>query len=213
MHAEPFSTLTLSFFVPVPLLPSGRTSTSPHGCAIFYKSAKFSVFALGVLRFADVVASPYVDLPDNLHEEATVRKASVFEEMNRPNVAMIAGLRVKQATGATSEEESLGFYVTNTHLFWDPRYRFVRLKQCQALLDRVATLQTTKGTLYPTVLAGDWNVTPDNIIYKYLTQRGEIDQNEAAWNQFLTPAEHGGQTREHDSRSQPHDGSQTLTRT
>jgi CCR4-NOT transcription complex subunit 6 len=174
---------------------SARKDFAKHGCAIFYKKDQFEVFASTVVHFSELLAMPYAEHPDNKHEDPALRKSSVYEEMNRPNVAMIVGLKVKEKAGdaAAATADPLGFYVTNTHLFWDPRYRFVRLKQCQTLLDHLALLQTEYQTRYPSVLCGDWNVTPDNIIFHYLTERNELERNEEEWRKFLTPAEHGCQ--------------------
>jgi mRNA deadenylase 3'-5' endonuclease subunit Ccr4 len=145
-----------------------------------------------VVQFGDELGAPYQGLADNSHPDASQRKASVFEEMSRPNVAQLLGLRVKESSGVAGAEP-MGLYVTNTHLFWDPRYRFVRLKQCQTLMDRLASMQAEQQTNYPSIMMGDFNVTPDNIIYHYLTDRSELEKNEEQWSKFLTPAEHGSQ--------------------
>lgn len=146
-----------------------------------------------MIQYGEELGAPYADLPDNQGEEWAQRRGSVYAEMARPNVGQIVGLRVKDAS--SSSAPPMGLYVANTHLFWDPRYRFVRLKQCQTLLDRLASLQNAEGTSYPSVLLGDFNVTPDNIIYNYLTAREELQHNEECWAKFLTPAEHGSMGR------------------
>lgn len=173
---------------------ASRNHNGKHGCAIFYKHTKFEVFTADVIQFADVLAAPYAECEDNLHDDPAKRKSSVFEEMNRPNIAQIVGFRHKEKN-PTPATQPIGFYVTNTHLFWDPRYRFVRLRQCQTLLDQLAHVQAQQKTAYPCLLAGDWNVTPDNIIHHYLTARTELERNEERWTQFLTPVEHGCQLR------------------
>jgi len=159
-----------------------------------------------------------------------LKARSVYQEMNRPNVALIVGLKLKtelekkvskppssstkpsssssatsfssssspSSSSSSSSSSSLGLFVCTTHLFWDPRYRFVRLKQCQTMLDHLARAQSQLGTKWPSVVLGDFNVTPDNIIYTYLTNRAELGvgapdatEEKEEWKLFLTPAEHG----------------------
>jgi CCR4-NOT transcription complex subunit 6 len=166
-----------------------------HGCAVFYRKAKFVKFAATTVQYAELGA-PHALSAEALDPDR--RHTSVFEELSRPNVGQIVGLRVIQAAALPGQQPppDLGLVVTNTHLFWDPRYRFVRLKQVSLLLERLVQFQqehsgSASASAYPAILMGDWNSTPDNIIYRFLTQRHTLLHDTQLWHKFLTPAEHG----------------------
>ena len=64
---------------------------------------------------------------------------------------------------------SCGVIISNTHCFWEPTHRFLKLRQCERLLQRVH--DTALQHKLPALLAGDYNLTPATHIYSWLVTR------------------------------------------
>ncbi|XP_076654933.1 protein angel isoform X2 [Halictus rubicundus] len=93
---------------------------------------------------------------------------SGIELLSRDNVGIIAKLAVK-------DSPETQFVIATTHLLYNPKRNDVRLGQTQLLLaeiERVAFLENTPtGAKYlPTILAGDFNLTPHSGVYEFLTE-------------------------------------------
>lgn len=156
----------------------GSRPGGKHGCAIFYKKSRFEKFHYQVVQFSHLA---------NMYPVDNDRR-SAYMELNRENIAQIIGLRLSSPHTGKNKDEPLGLIISNTHLFWDPRYRYVRLKQCAQLLHTLTALHGQYNRQYNILCGGDWNVTPDNVIYNYLTKRDIAAED---YHTFLTPAEHG----------------------
>lgn len=124
-----------------------RTGERTDGCAIYYKS---SIFKL--VEFATVEFNQYQ-----------------IKVLNRDNVAIIA----KFAPVNNTKNE---FVVATTHLLYNRRREDVRLAQTQVLLseiDRIAYKpnenRTSKKDHLPVILTGDFNFSPESVVYKLLT--------------------------------------------
>jgi mRNA deadenylase 3'-5' endonuclease subunit Ccr4 len=116
-------------------------------------------------RFSQIMykAIEYNDLAKNL-------EGPDKEELYRENVGQILALSFKDKDGgddshedksANTTGEPKGLVITNTHLFWNYRYSFPRLKQAIMLLEH--TNEMNKNLQFPVVLCGDWNMTPDSV--------------------------------------------------
>jgi RNA exonuclease NGL2 len=123
-----------------------RTNNKPDGCAVFFKQDKFEVM--------DVQTVEYNDLCNP--------NGSDKAEMQRENVALFLALKF---TGLQQEQ---GLIIGNTHLFWNYRYNYVRMRQMLLYLETAHKL-SEKHKL-PFVLCGDFNLTPDSTLYQILTQ-------------------------------------------
>ena len=120
--------------------------------------------------------------------------AVTAEELRKGNVAQVIALRVHSHEAAVDEDAlpvlssrpppSYGLLLSNTHLQWNPHYRFVRLKQCERLLQVMADTRQRLPGIFHRVSCGDFNVTPTTSIYSFLSQ-GAIDPS--LWSRFATP--------------------------
>ena len=126
----------------------GAGEDKAHGCALFFRRALFDEADYQLLQYADM-ASEYDD-------ERTQR------EMSKPNVAQILTLTHRTVP-------SCGVIISNTHCFWEPTHRFLKLRQCERLLQRVH--DTALQHKLPALLAGDYNLTPATHIYSWLVTR------------------------------------------
>ncbi len=80
-----------------------------------------------------------------------------------------------------------GVICSTTHLFWNPRYSYVRLRQIEHLLYKVIAFKNKFDKRYPVIIGGDLNFWPHGTDYALLTSRNfdRIDKHA-----FLTPANH-----------------------
>ena len=174
----------------------GAAKHKGHGCALFFKRDVFDVADYQLLHYADM-AKEYDDEPTQ-------------NELNRANVAQILTLTLKgqpntaaASTGTATTPAPLtplGLIVTNTHLFWHPAHRYVRLRQCERLLSRThAVAQLHK---LPALLAGDWNLTPSTHIYHWMINRRLERQ---FWYKYIRPAADGKLKGEGTVGSKPED--------
>jgi mRNA deadenylase 3'-5' endonuclease subunit Ccr4 len=141
-------------------------SSTGHGCLIAFKK---SVFEL-----ADSMAVFLSKLADEYQDECSIA------EFRRQNIAQIVALRCVH-------NPQLGVIVSNTHIFWNPKFPFVRVRQCERVLRSALKLQSAYSH-FPLLLLGDWNITPDSVPYRFLTTR--LAPNEADLRSLLTPSDH-----------------------
>lgn len=116
------------------------------GCGIFFKEERFSAVHYEDIEFQKL----------GIREDGTID-----DELYRPNVAQIVVLQLKN--------ETEGIIVGNTHLFWNPRFEYLRLRQSSLLLETIHRVQTEFGHSF--VLCGDFNTSPNDLPYQFLTQR------------------------------------------
>ena len=151
-----------------------RTMPSPEsmtvdGCAIFFKSSKFSLIEERVLEFSTLITTrPDVQqAPDLLNRV-----------MPNDNIAVVAKL---QHLG--NPRRSL--LLANVHLTWHPDMADVRLIQTAMLCDELrglafptvpagATITDNTPQLFPVLLCGDLNALPDSGAHALL-QHGHIN--------------------------------------
>ena len=164
----------------------GTAGDKGHGCALFFKRDMFAVVDYELLQYANI-ASEYED-------ESTKR------ELSKANVAQLLTLTLKQQPNSTAASPPRGLVLTNTHLFWHPSYRFVRLRQCEALLSRTHSL--AQQHQLPALLAGDWNITPTTHIYNWLVNR-RLEQQ--YWYKFITPTQNDQDRADGSASSKPED--------
>lgn len=107
----------------------------------------------------------------------------VYTEMNHNNVGLIVVLKFKQPIKPDSLRHQ-GIILASTHLQWNPMFSFVRLKQAAMLIQEIQKLQQQYG--YEVLIGGDFNVTPDHMVYECLTQHTIQDKDLPM---FLSPPE------------------------
>lgn len=77
------------------------------------------------------------------------------------NIAQIMALKFK--------DSDQGIVVANTHLYYHPKWHYIRLLQCAYLLKELQSFEPK----YPFIACGDFNTCPDNIPYIFLVKREE----------------------------------------
>ena len=157
-----------------------------HGCAIFYQHDRFDAVAYSELHLDDIADDEeFADEPDTRKELTTgniaqllalrvravaAEPSSSSSSSSSPSTASPSSPPPPFATPLDCDAGQSGVLLSNTHLYWHPSYRFVRLKQVERIL---SALHSARLTLRPArfhrVMCGDFNVTPTNCIYAFLT--------------------------------------------
>eukprot|EP00958_Prasinococcus_capsulatus_P009595 scaffold930_cov408-Prasinococcus_capsulatus_cf.AAC.8 len=136
-----------------------RTGGCDDGCAIFFKSAMFS-----------------------LQQQVPIR----FNALGlRDNVALICVLQ-RKSPGGDAEFGPERLIVSNTHILFNPRRGEIKLAQVRTLLMAVHRLKEqcekpckhsgTQGIGRRThaIVVGDWNCSPSSPLYRYI-RHGTLD--------------------------------------
>lgn len=82
-----------------------------------------------------------------------------------------------QGTALSGSSDTHGVIVTNSHLFWRPTAKYEKLRQAYVMLHesvqfrRSVHKENAWGQHWPIIMCGDWNSTPDDGIYRSLTQK------------------------------------------
>lgn len=161
------------------------------GVAVIWRKSKFECVARQDIEFDELVqAEPY----------ANGGQGSDLSELVRGNVATIVALKRKRAGGPLSptcslstssgsthsssttslysngnnSEDSEGVIVFNTHLFWNPRYNYVRLVQSAIALEQIALFKAKHGLRWPVIMCGDYNHSSGDASYEALFERSEL---------------------------------------
>ncbi|KAJ3170504.1 hypothetical protein HDU87_008739 [Geranomyces variabilis] len=94
------------------------------------------------------------------------------------NVGQILALKFRGEDASASsgpDRGAPGILVSNTHLFWRAAARYEKLRQAWILINEITAvrkdLAQESSLLWPTLMCGDWNSTPDDGVYKTLTKQ------------------------------------------
>uniref|UniRef100_A0A7N0VBX1 Endonuclease/exonuclease/phosphatase domain-containing protein n=2 Tax=Kalanchoe fedtschenkoi TaxID=63787 RepID=A0A7N0VBX1_KALFE len=157
-----------------------RSGDKRDGCGIFYNPN------IAELVFEERIE--YNDLVDSVNEEtitldvepSTNTKAPAQKDVHpdrgdpddprvrlkRDCVGIMAAFRLKDPTHHL-------VVVANTHIYWDPEWADVKLAQVKYLLSRLNKFSVSVSDKFecdPSVIvAGDFNSTPGDKVYQYLT--------------------------------------------
>jgi len=165
-----------------------RTGLKGDGCAIFFKHDRFSQVAYKSLEYNDLAEGLYgAEFDEMCRDNVAQIIALVFrEDGNSSNTS--SNDSSSDSNGNTQEsnsnsnssnignsnsastncDEKKGVIITNTHLFWNYRYSYPRLRQATMLIEQ--TVDFNKTFNFPVILCGDWNMTPNSSVYKALTE-------------------------------------------
>ena len=130
-----------------------------------------------------------------------------LSELLRGNVGQIVALRrIPAQTGkedvvsrleTVSESgpvgtpcEDKGVIIFNTHLFWNPRYNYVRLVQCVIALEQIMKFKEMTGLNWPVVMCGDYNHSSGDPSYEALFERQSLTQSWDRHECWLAPKLH-----------------------
>ncbi|MCO5585333.1 hypothetical protein L7F22_039266 [Adiantum nelumboides] len=144
------------------------------GCAIFYKSSKYSLVERQLVEFNQAA----LRRPDFKRTEDMFNRV-----MTKDEVAVIALLENK--------ESGSRLIVANVHVHWDPEFRDVKLVQVAMLMEELEKIgerfakypakldvkegyppapHYNHGNKIPTILCGDFNSMPGSGVYEFLSK-------------------------------------------
>ncbi|MCO5590468.1 hypothetical protein L7F22_044438 [Adiantum nelumboides] len=166
-----------------------RPGKKKDGCGIFYRRACISLMESEVIQYNDLV--PQVG-DSSVDPNACAGGASSNDEsrdidrgdpndprvrLKRDCVGIIAAFRTFHALDRT-------FIIANTHIYWDPDWVDVKLAQAKHLVARVSRFQSLLSNeirvKIPVVICGDFNSTPGDQVYSYLTSADQSLADNAA---------------------------------
>ncbi|EDS44619.1 carbon catabolite repressor protein [Culex quinquefasciatus] len=143
------------------------------GCAIFFRSSKFSLIKETLVEF-NQLAMANAEGSDNMLNRV----------MPKDNIGLAALLKVKESAweGLTVEQAAISqpILVCTAHIHWDPEFCDVKLIQTMMLSNEIKTIldeashSFRPGHKYDTnnvqlVLCGDFNSLPDSGVIEFLS--------------------------------------------
>jgi len=130
-----------------------RGGSKQDGCSISFKTDLFSVVDRMEVRFDDMADFPFED----------------GQRIRKHCVAL--GLVLRPTGGGASESGESDIFVVTTHLFWNPKFEDVKLRQAIYLTYHIYQFWNKPQRV---ILCGDMNSTPDSAIATFL-RTGRID--------------------------------------
>ncbi|NXP83972.1 ANGE2 protein, partial [Passerina amoena] len=121
-----------------------RTGRKPDGCAICFKTSKFSLISSNPVEFFRR------DIP----------------LLDRDNVGLVLLLQPRFHCKA-----SAAICIANTHLLYNPRRGDIKLTQLAMLLAEIASVASQKdGSFCPIIICGDFNSVPGSPLYRFIKE-------------------------------------------
>ncbi|NXG65213.1 ANGE2 protein, partial [Hemiprocne comata] len=121
-----------------------RTGRKPDGCAICFKTSKFSLISSNPVEFFRH------DIP----------------LLDRDNVGLVLLLQPRFHC-----KTSAAICIANTHLLYNPRRGDIKLTQLAMLLAEIASVAPQKdGTFCPIIICGDFNSVPGSPLYRFIKE-------------------------------------------
>ncbi|XP_010148893.1 PREDICTED: protein angel homolog 2 isoform X2 [Eurypyga helias] len=121
-----------------------RTGRKPDGCAICFKTSKFSLISSNPVEFFRH------DIP----------------LLDRDNVGLVLLLQPRLPC-----KTNAAVCVANTHLLYNPRRGDIKLTQLAMLLAEIASVAPQEdGTFCPIIICGDFNSVPGSPLYRFIKE-------------------------------------------
>ncbi|NWW91975.1 ANGE2 protein, partial [Rhynochetos jubatus] len=121
-----------------------RTGRKPDGCAICFKTSKFSLISSNPVEFFRH------DIP----------------LLDRDNVGLVLLLQPRFHC-----KTNAAVCIANTHLLYNPRRGDIKLTQLAMLLAEIANVAPQKdGTFCPIIICGDFNSVPGSPLYRFIKE-------------------------------------------
>ncbi|KFZ54598.1 Protein angel 2 [Antrostomus carolinensis] len=121
-----------------------RTGRKPDGCAICFKTSKFSLISSNPVEFFRR------DIP----------------LLDRDNVGLVLLLQPRFHC-----KTNAAICIANTHLLYNPRRGDIKLTQLAMLLAEIASVAPQKdGTFCPIIICGDFNSVPGSPLYRFIKE-------------------------------------------
>ncbi|KAG0459348.1 hypothetical protein HPP92_022476 [Vanilla planifolia] len=165
-----------------------RPGQKRDGCGIFYKQTSAELVQSEEIHYNDLVDSVAYSGDSNGIERTSGILAKEVEASNdtqnkngedndgnlddlrlrlkRDCVGLLAAFKLKDPSKHV-------LIVANTHIYWDPAWVDVKVAQVKYLLSRLSIFEEVIRDKYSckpsVVIAGDFNSTPGDEVYKYIT--------------------------------------------
>ncbi|KAF9650046.1 Endonuclease/exonuclease/phosphatase [Thelephora ganbajun] len=121
-----------------------------HGLLIAYRGAKYAKVADHVIFYDEEEVRS--------GEGERYRRGISFRTKN---IGSLVALK-------SADPEGDGLIIATTHLFWHPRYTYERTRQVAILLREVVKFRNTVNPNWSCIIAGDFNLTPEDPGYSLL---------------------------------------------
>ncbi|TRZ04385.1 hypothetical protein DNTS_017698, partial [Danionella cerebrum] len=148
------------------------------GCAVFFKTEKFTLVQKHTVEFNQVA------MANSEGSEMMLNRV-----MTKDNIGVAVLLEVKKelfAAGLKPSSEKQLLLVANAHMHWDPEYSDVKLIQTMMFLSELKSIteraastinsasNPSDSSFIPIVLCADLNSLPDSGVVEYLSNGGGV---------------------------------------
>lgn len=159
------------------------------GCAIFYKSDKFTLVREHLMEFNQLAMANAEGSDEMLNRV-----------MTKDNIGLAALLQTKPAaynTGTNVSQMNQAVLVCTAHIHWDPEFSDVKLIQTMMLMHEMKTFvddilqksnvpipQKGDPNVIPMLLCGDFNSLPNSGVIEYLSN-GRVSSSHCDFKEFV----------------------------
>ncbi|KNC51197.1 hydrolase [Thecamonas trahens ATCC 50062] len=154
------------------------------GSAIAFHPDRWNLVERIDISFDDLAEVMRAEVEASGQIDATEAAAFEAEVLTRHNVGLIVVLE-------HSSRPDAKLIVYTGHLFWNPRYPFIKLVQVDYLLAALDAVAARYPPDYTVVLAGDFNLTPDNTVFRLMVEPDAAQLIDTIPGRaFMPPADH-----------------------
>ncbi|XP_077457694.1 CCR4-NOT transcription complex subunit 6-like [Stigmatopora argus] len=144
------------------------------GCAVFFKTDKFTLVQKHTVEFNQVA------MANSEGSEVMLNRV-----MTKDNIGVAVLLEVNNdlfSGGAKTTPDRSLVLIANAHMHWDPEYSDVKLIQTVMFLSELKSIAEkaagdSDGSFIPVVLCADLNSLPDSGVVEYLSNGGVADNH------------------------------------
>lgn len=137
-----------------PLYWGNKPSSQMDGVAIFVNSDKFDIIDYQTVNFSEYIQTH--------RDKFSLTNDLLKRVVPRNTVAIIVQLYDKV--------NDKNIFVTNTHLYWSPKFNDVKLFQSKLLINLLKEFitNTTKESNPHIIMCGDFNSIPESMVFRFL---------------------------------------------
>lgn len=162
-----------------------RSGRKRDGCGIFYKRERAELILEESIDYNDLV--PADEDPENSDKVKDEENLSTNNSRGSPQTNLLDDRGDPEDPRVRLKRDCVGLLtafkllepphhvivLANTHIYWDPAWADVKLAQAKYLLLRVTQFKDTVSERFSckplVIVAGDFNSTPGDEVYRYLT--------------------------------------------
>ncbi|KAG9459742.1 hypothetical protein H6P81_004250 [Aristolochia fimbriata] len=135
-----------------------RTGAPLDGCAIFWRTSRFSLLQEETIEFKSY------GLRDNVAQICVLESRSKISHGNGSTGSLIQPESYCHSRGSNK------VVICNTHVLYNPNRGDIKLGQVRILLDRAHAIARTWNDA-PVVICGDFNATPKSPLYNFISEQ------------------------------------------